>query len=97
MRKPGPAPRDIVQEASHERAAVLGWVAWGALPGRGWVQGIRTALNLQRAVLLVQGVPPQVHHASGRGGDPERGRKKKKISCMFFPTKKKKRRNERQT
>lgn len=30
-------------------------------------QEVRTALNFQGAVLLVQGVPPQVHHA-GRGG-----------------------------
>lgn len=39
-------------------------------------RGIRTALDLQRAVLLVQGVPPQVHHASSRGSDPERRGKK---------------------
>ena len=30
-----------------------------------------TTLNFQRAVLLVQRVPPQVHHAGGRRGDPE--------------------------
>lgn len=30
-----------------------------------------TALDLQRAVLLVQRVSPQVHHAGSRGGDPE--------------------------
>lgn len=45
--------------------------------GRGCARGVRTALDLQRAVLLVQRVPPQVHHAGGRGGDPERGREKK--------------------
>lgn len=59
-----------------------GWGGWHQVAphGGGRARGIRTALDLQRAVLLVQGVPPQVHHASGRGGDPERGREKKKIS-----------------
>lgn len=52
------------------------WLGQVALCGGGQTQGIRTALNFQRAVLLVQGVPPQVHHASSRGGDPERGKKK---------------------
>lgn len=46
--------------------------------GGSTLHGIRTALNLQRAVLLVQRVPPQVHHAGGRGGDPERRWEKKK-------------------
>lgn len=44
---------------------------------RVWVESRRTkgaaltALDLQRAVLLVQRVSPQVHHTGSGGGDPE--------------------------
>lgn len=33
-------------------------------------EGPLTALDLQRAVLLVQWVPSKVHHASSGGSDP---------------------------
>ncbi len=35
-----------------------------------------TALDLQRAVLLVQRVSPQVHHAGRGGGDPAEQRQR---------------------
>lgn len=40
-------------------------------------EGSLTALDLQRAVLLVQRIPSKVHHASSGGGDPGTTQKKK--------------------
>ena len=67
------------REVNFIKSVINGEIRWNNQQWISVLTEVLTALYLQGAVLLVQGVPPQVHHARSGGRDPSRKTQKQQF------------------